>query len=198
MRVPIQRLIKSHPRMSGPISTPRKDSAMADATFIAFGDAAKKSEMRMLPQALQAGETPICAIYGSYSINFGLLVATDKRIFFLSKTFRTVETESFRYEDLSEVEWDTGFMGGNVTFRAHGKAYKVTQPEKKDVRYFARYLKARVAHANKKHPRYLPATLKVRRIARMIEEDIDPILNDAVADGAKSLRLSELAQQKKR
>ena len=169
-----------------------------EAAVIAFGDAAKKSEMRMLPQALQTGETPICAIYGSSSMTYGLLVATDKRLFFLSKPFRTAETESFRYEDLSEVEGNDGFMWGNVTFRAHGKAYKVTQLEKKDARYFARYLKARVDHANKKHPRYLPTTLKVRRIARMIEEDIDPILNDAVADGAKTLRLSELAQQKKR
>ena len=205
---------------------------MADATFIAFGDmAADSSEMRILPQVLRKGETPICAIHGSFTIGLGLLVATDKRLFFLtSVSLLTLfsdrparpTTHTFRYQDLSAVEWDTGFMWGSLTFcervkarkgtrkvtqldmsgsvtlrervKYHTVTHKVAQLDKKYARYFASYLEIRIAQENKKYAGYFPNYLK----ARMIGNDVDAMLSNAVSDGAKTMRLSELAQQQKK
>ena len=104
-----------------------------------------RGEYRMLPEVLQMGEQPKCIITGNYNNRNGMLVATDRRLVFLDKQFfGAMETETILYNALSAVEWSTGVMMGSITLHAHGKANKVTNVDKKYVRYFANYLETKL------------------------------------------------------
>ena len=83
-------------------------------------------EMKGLPEVLNASET-ICGIAsGLYSGRNGIIVATNERVFFFEKgRVWGSKLEEFRYENITSVQYSTGFIGGDITIFVAGNAAKI-------------------------------------------------------------------------
>lgn len=86
-----------------------------------------KSEMKALPNFLSEDETIKGIASGLYKERNGILVATNKRIFFFATHWlRGTHSEEFRYENITSVEYDTGIIGGDITIYSAGNATKIS------------------------------------------------------------------------
>lgn len=102
-----------------------------------------KAEINELPNILWEDEEIKKAVQGFYQNGNGLLVATNKRVIFLNKgLFGGLQVEDFSFDKISSIQYNVGFMTGELTIFASGNKATIKHIEKDSVRNFADYLRA--------------------------------------------------------
>lgn len=97
-----------------------------------------KSEVRQLSDVLHERENILGFIYGAYEgAAFALLVATNKRIIFVSKTPGNLIVDDIPYNMVASLEYNTGVLWGRVKLFARHKNYSFSFVNKKYVVPFA-------------------------------------------------------------
>lgn len=91
-----------------------------------------KREVRKLPENLHDGEHVEMITTGTYSGGNGIVVLTDRRLFFLKDGMVSKRSEDFPLSKLSSVQWSTGMLMGKITVFASGNAAEITNVAKKD------------------------------------------------------------------
>lgn len=97
-----------------------------------------KSEVRQLAEVLHQQENILGFVYGAYeSAAFALLVATSKRIIFISKTPGNLIVDDIPYDMIASLEYNVGMLWGRVKLFARHKNYNFTFVNKRYIPGFA-------------------------------------------------------------
>ena len=82
-----------------------------------------KREIKELPKVLWEDELPELLANGQYNDNFGILVATNRRLIFIDKgLFGSLKVEDFDYGKISSIESKTGLTLGEITVYSSGNS----------------------------------------------------------------------------
>jgi Bacterial PH domain len=79
-----------------------------------------RKEMRNLEEYLQENERVRAIVAGHYGPGSGLLVLTDRRILFVFDGLVHHTVQDFSLDDVSTVQWESGFNLGVITLFASG------------------------------------------------------------------------------
>jgi hypothetical protein len=91
-----------------------------------------KREMKRLPEHLWEGETVAQMTGGSYGNGTGLIVLTDRRLFFFQDGVMSKKSEDFPFTKISSVQWSSGLMFGSIVIFASGNKAEISNVDKKD------------------------------------------------------------------
>ena len=125
-----------------------------------------KREVAELPSVLWEDELPEMAVAGTYHMQNGMLVATDRRMLFATKTgywaldvdkekfyspsqrkiylaegIFSIKVEDFGYDRISSVESKTGMMWGEIKVYTAGNSETFKNIGKEEVRAFADFIR---------------------------------------------------------
>ena len=84
-----------------------------------------KKEIQEIPHVLMPDEELYGMATGLYSGENGILVATNRRVFFLSKNLIGERVEDFPYGVIGSIQHETGMAGGVITISAVGSTAKI-------------------------------------------------------------------------
>lgn len=113
-------------------------------------------EIKELPNILWEDEKIEKIVQGLYEKKNGILVATNKRLIFIDKgLIYGLTVEDFPYDKISSIQYKTGLIFGELTIFASGNKADIQQVEKKQVKDFCDYVRARITEA-KEHASYQP------------------------------------------
>lgn len=96
-----------------------------------------RKEITELPKILWEGEQIRGAIQGAYNNRLGLLVATDRRLIFIDKGWVSLKVEDFPYDKISSIQYQLGWVFGEITVFASGNRAEIKQLAKDQTRPFA-------------------------------------------------------------
>lgn len=120
-----------------------------------------KSEIKELPNILWENELPEAVVQGRYGNRNGILVCTNSRLIFISKTLGiSLKVEDFPLDKVSSLQYETGMIFGKVTVFASGNKADIEQIDKKQTRNFAEFVRSKISNLNASNPTSLsePAT----------------------------------------
>ncbi|RXA19922.1 hypothetical protein EQO05_07175 [Methanosarcina sp. MSH10X1] len=121
-----------------------------DTTSKLFGH----KEIKELPNILWEDERIEKLVQGLYEKKNGILVATNKRLIFIDKgLIYGLRVEDFPYDKVSSIQYKTGLIFGELTIFASGNKADIQQVDKKIVRNFSDYVRARITEI-KEHPNH--------------------------------------------
>lgn len=123
---------------------PTLEEVKQQVSYLSGGSAfLSKAEIKELPKILWEDEEIKKAVQGFYQNGNGLLVATNKRVIFLNKgLFGGLQVEDFSFDKISSIQYNVGFITGDLTIFASGNKATIKNIEKGSVRDFADYLRA--------------------------------------------------------
>lgn len=102
-------------------------------------------EIKELPNILWEDEKVEKIVQGLYEKKQGILVATNKRLVFVDKgLIYGLRVEDFPYDKVSSIQYKTGLLFGELTIFSSGNKADIQQIEKKQVRDFCDYVRARI------------------------------------------------------
>lgn len=104
-----------------------------------------RKEIRELPKILWEGEEVRGAISGVYNNRIGMLVATDRRLLFIDKGLVSLRVEDFPYDKISSIQYQTGWVFGEITIFASGDRSEIKQTLKDQTRLFAETVRNRIS-----------------------------------------------------
>ncbi len=107
-----------------------------------------KREIRKLVGYLWEGEQVQALAGGSYGQGLGLVVLTDRRLFFLRDGWVNKETEDFPIEKMSSVQWTSGFAQGALTVYASGNKAEIKSVYNDDGKAIADAIRHRISPGN--------------------------------------------------
>lgn len=111
-------------------------------------------EIKELPNILWEDEKIEKIVQGLYEKKNGILVATNKRLVFVDKgLIYGRRVEDFPYDKISSIQYKTGLVFGELTIFASGNKADIQNVEKKQVRNFSDYVRARITEI-KEHASY--------------------------------------------
>lgn len=93
---------------------------------------------------LEADETIEQAVSGSLNKSKGLFLATNKRIVFVNQGFTKLQTESFRYDKISSVQYDRGFLNAAVALNIAGQTVRIDGIPNAFGTTFSEYIRQRI------------------------------------------------------
>ncbi len=97
-----------------------------------------KSEVRELGSVLHQQENVLGFVYGAYEgAAFALLVATSKRMIFISKAPGNLIVDDIPYDMIASLEYNTGVLWGRVKLFARHKNYTFSFVNKRYIPGFA-------------------------------------------------------------
>lgn len=76
-------------------------------------------------EVLESGEPIEQAVQGKIGKAKGLLLATDRRLLFVNRGIIKTQSESYRYDKISSVQYQTGFLSTTIAMLIDGRALKV-------------------------------------------------------------------------
>jgi hypothetical protein len=122
---------------------------------------AKMSSLDALGAAdiLESGEVIEHAVQGTIGKAKGLLLATNRRLVFVNRGIIKTQSESFRYDKISSVQYQTGFMSTSIALVIDGRTLKVESVLNTHGASFANYVRQRVDQGNAPIP--APASVSV-------------------------------------
>lgn len=100
-----------------------------------------------LPKILWEDEAIEDAVSGSMHKKNGLVIATNKRLIFISKGLIGGSVEDIPYDKMSSIQYDTGLIMGGISVFTSGNKIEIENVQKPRVRPFAERLRARVTAA---------------------------------------------------
>jgi len=108
-------------------------------------------EIKELPNILWEDEKVEKLVQGIYENANGILVATNKRLIFIDKSLLgKLRVEDFPYDKISSIQYQAGWIYGNITIYSSGNKAKIGNIDKKQTGNFAEYIRARIS-GSKEH-----------------------------------------------
>lgn len=104
-----------------------------------------RKEIRELPKILWEGEQIEGAVQGAFNNRIGMLVATDRRVLFVDKGLMSLRVEDFPYDKISSIQYQTGWVFGEITIFASGNRADIKQVVKDQARVFAEKIRNRIS-----------------------------------------------------
>ncbi|MDR2261024.1 MAG: PH domain-containing protein [Azoarcus sp.] len=127
-----------------------------------------RKEIKELPNILWDNEQVKKAVQGIYNSSFGMLVATDTRIIFVDKGFLVgLRVEDFALDKISSIEYDLGFIMGDITIYTSNNKAVIKSVPKQEARDFCDYV--RNAVSGQKSTLKAASTGKTNNISEEIE-----------------------------
>lgn len=111
-----------------------------------------RKEISELPSILWEGENLRGAIQGNYHNRIGLLVATDRRLIFIDKGLVSLRVEDFPYDRITSIQYETGWLFGEITIFASGNRADIKQLDKAKTRPFAEMVRNHTTNRESKAP----------------------------------------------
>lgn len=165
-----------------------------------------RKEIKELPSILWEDELPETLVQGNYNNSIGVLFATNKRLLFVDKGFLGgLKVEDFPYDKITSIQYETGMLMGRLTIFAAGNRAEITQCDKKLVRAFGEFVRARTSgrhesHAPTSQPTSVPVNsgtsdktndvlTQLERLAKLKEQGI---LSDTELEEQKAKLLARL------
>jgi hypothetical protein len=111
-----------------------------------------KREVKRLPEHLWDDEHVDLITSGTYGPGNGILVLTDRRLFFLKDGMMTKTSEDFPIEKISSIQWTTGMMFGKITVFASGNKAEINNVMKVDGKAITDAVRSRLSGG----PRFTP------------------------------------------
>ena len=141
-------LLDRHDTEPAPPPEPIESISAAARELSANHQARVKKELDELPAILSDDELPEKMIEGWYGGGTGLLVATNKRLFFTDKRrFTGLQVEDFLYETINSVQARTGMILGSIRIHTAGNIEVIDNVENELVHPFAKFLRQKVSSA---------------------------------------------------
>lgn len=103
-----------------------------------------KRELRKLAEHLWEGETVHRITSGAYGNGIGIIVLTDRRLFFLKDGWVTATSEDFPFGRISSVQWTSGVITGSIIVFASGNKAEIKQVPKADGKDIVDLVRARL------------------------------------------------------
>ncbi|MCY3801534.1 MAG: PH domain-containing protein [Chloroflexi bacterium] len=133
-----------------------------------------KKELDELPAILSDDELPEKMIEGWYGGGTGLLVATNKRLFFTDKRrFTGLQVEDFLYETINSVSARTGMILGSIRIHTAGNIEVIDNVENELVHPFAEFVRNKISAANSRANVAAPATSSLADELKKLAELVD-------------------------
>lgn len=104
-----------------------------------------KREIKRLPEHLWDNEKVAHITAGTYGPGAGIVVLTDRRLFFLKDGVMSKTSEDFPIEKISSVQWSTGMLLGKITVFASGNKAEITDVQKTDGKAITDAVRARLS-----------------------------------------------------
>lgn len=109
-------------------------------------------EIKELPNILWEDEKVEKLVQGYYAGATGILVATNTRLVFVDKgLIYGLKVEDFPYDKISSIQYKTGMLLGELTIYASGNRADIKNVEKKLVRNFAEFVRAKTTENKEKN-----------------------------------------------
>lgn len=108
-----------------------------------------RKEIKELPNILWDNEQLKKAVQGIYNNSFGMLVATDRRIIFVDKGFFVgLRVEDFAFDKISSMEYNLGFVMGDITIYTSNNKAVIKSVPKQEARDFCDYVRNAISGYN--------------------------------------------------
>lgn len=104
-----------------------------------------KREIRKLVEHLWESETVDRMTSGFYGNGTGLIVLTDRRLFFLKDGWMSQTSEDFPLERISSIQWTSGVLMGAIIVFASGNKAEIKQVPKADGKEIVDLIRARLS-----------------------------------------------------
>ena len=104
-----------------------------------------KKEVSELPNILNDDEIIEKAVMGLYDKGNGIIIATNKRCFFLNKGMMWgSKMEDFPYDKISSIQYETGLIFGTIKIFTSGNQAVIEQVDKNCTKDFCEYVRNRI------------------------------------------------------
>jgi hypothetical protein len=135
-----------------------------------------RKDIQELPRILWEDEKIEKIIQGRYGKGHGVMVATNKRVIFISKGFGG-RVADFPYDTISDIQYEIGLVFCDITINTSGDYAIIQNIPKNDVKNFAEFLKAKIKGINEsKQPSSDSDSddvfVKIEKLAKLREKGI--------------------------
>lgn len=110
------------------------------------------------------------ACSGAYKLDIGLLVATNKRVIFISKTLFSLKVEDFAYDKITSTQYSTGMIFGDIVIYAAGNKAKIKDIDKHDAKDMAEFIRAFISNGDSKSE--FDLTKELEKLAKLKEQGV--------------------------
>ncbi|MET9318318.1 PH domain-containing protein [Kribbella sp. NPDC003505] len=111
-----------------------------------------KREIKKLPEHLWDGERVDLITSGTYGAGTGIVVLTDRRLFFLKDGIMAKTSEDFPLTKISSVQWSSGVLLGKIIVFASGNKAEITNVQKADGKAITDAVRARLTDVSQPSP----------------------------------------------
>jgi len=132
-----------------------------------------KAELRELERILVPNETVVHCVKGRYEGGFAVLVTTDKRLLLIDKKPFFLTLEDFRYDMISEIEYDHRLLDSTVRLRTSSKELRFTSTRINKLRALTAYTQDRMM-AVKQNPIILHAVSNAEGVTEFEYQATNP------------------------
>jgi len=125
-------------------------------------------------KVLEMGEAIERAVQGKINKVKGLLLATDRRLVFVNQGLIKTQSESFRYDRISSVQYESGFMHTTISLLIDSRTLKIEGIINAAGASFADYVRQRVDQRTQPAPAAAPVDVagQLERLADLRERGI--------------------------
>jgi hypothetical protein len=111
-----------------------------------------KREIKKLPEYLWDGEHVDLITSGTYGAGTGIVVLTDRRLFFLKDGVMSKTSEDFPLSKISSVQWSSGMLMGKIIVFASGNKAEIVNVQKTDGKAITDAVRARLTEGSQSSP----------------------------------------------
>lgn len=172
----------------------RRIKELADALPTKLG---LRKELQTLPSYLNKGETVEHLASGTYNGKSGLLVATDKRVLFLTAGITGSQFEDIPFSKISSVQQSSGLVLASITVHASGTKAEVSHLNKAQAKALAEFVRSRTGAQVQSQTTKQPQD-KEGRAERPPERDLAQQIRDLGALRDEGLLTEEEFEAKKK
>lgn len=129
-----------------------------------------KREIRKLGEHLWDGETVERITTGYYGKGTGLVVLTDRRLFFIQDGWTSKTTEDFPLGKVSSVQWNSGLLMGTIIVFAAGNKAEIKNVNKDDGKEIVDLMRGRLASLPGGHS--APGTSNEGTVAHSVADEL--------------------------
>lgn len=107
-----------------------------------------RKEINELPQILAESETIDNIAQGTYNNGQGILVSTNRRLVFVDKgLLYGLKVEDFPLDKITTIQYETGFLLGEIKIHTSGNIAKIDNVEKATARAFAEFVRNKLSQS---------------------------------------------------
>ncbi len=133
-----------------------------------------RREIKKLPEHLWEGERVAMITSGTYGAGTGIVVLTDRRLFFLKDGLMSKTSEDFPLVKISSVQWSSGMLLGKIIVFAAGNKAEITNVQKADGKAITDALRAKLTESPQ-------SGLESQQVSSPVTEDFKPDIYEQLA-----------------